>query len=218
MIVNFKQKYFKVGILSNFFFCFFLPWFAFCTFATKITIMKYTLPSLLFVFSMVLFSCDSNTKMQQPPVKIAPVATHQIDLGAKEEVTFKTKQATKVFYYYTELKNSLVQTDAALSAKASSMLKDVIRSIDTQKTTITALEQMSSSSDIDLQRQKFVLVTSAVEKLLEDQVATGSFFKQYCPMAFNNTGGYWLSNSKEIRNPYFGDKMLKCGRIDKEIN
>ncbi|MBT7306171.1 MAG: DUF3347 domain-containing protein, partial [Bacteroidetes bacterium] len=27
-----------------------------------------------------------------------------------------------------------------------------------------------------------------------------------------------LSNSKEIRNPFFGDKMLKCGRIDKEIN
>ena len=180
--------------------------------------MKYALPSLLFVFSMVLFSCDSKTKMQQPIVKIAPVATQQIDLGAIEEVTFKTKQATKVFHYYTELKNSLVQTDAALSAKASSMLKDVIRSIDTQKTTITALEQMSSSSDIDLQRQKFVLVTSAVEKLLEDQVATGSFFKQYCPMAFNNTGGYWLSNSKEIRNPYFGDKMLKCGRVDKEIN
>jgi hypothetical protein len=37
-------------------------------------------------------------------------------------------------------------------------------------------------------------------------------------MAFNNTGGYWLSNSKEIRNPFFGDKMLKCGRIEKEIN
>ncbi|MFT4674108.1 MAG: hypothetical protein ACI9R6_001009, partial [Saprospiraceae bacterium] len=35
---------------------------------------------------------------------------------------------------------------------------------------------------------------------------------------FNNTGGYWLSNSKEIRNPYFGSKMLKCGRIDKEFN
>ena len=32
-------------------------------------------------------------------------------------------------------------------------------------------------------------------------------------MAFNNTGAYWLSNSKEIYNPYFGDMMLNCGRV-----
>ena len=77
---------------------------------------------------------------------------------------------------------------------------------------------MSTSSDIQFQREKFVIVTAGVEKILEDNIAKGVFYKQYCPMAFNNTGGYWLSNSKEIRNPFFGDKMLKCGRIDKEIN
>jgi hypothetical protein len=32
-------------------------------------------------------------------------------------------------------------------------------------------------------------------------------------MAFNNTGGFWLSDSKTIRNPYFGDKMLTCGQV-----
>jgi hypothetical protein len=36
-------------------------------------------------------------------------------------------------------------------------------------------------------------------------------------MAFGNTGAHWLSNTKEIQNPYFGDKMLKCGRVDAEI-
>ena len=180
--------------------------------------MKHVPYSLLLGMSIILFSCKNETKTEQPTIKVAPVVTQQIDLGEIEEVTFKTKEASKVFHYYTELKNSLVNTDAALSSKAASMLKDVIISADSLQTTITALEQMSISSDIQLQREKFVLVTAGVEKLLEDNVATGSFFKQYCPMAFNNTGGYWLSNSKEIRNPYFGDKMLKCGRIDKEIN
>jgi len=32
-------------------------------------------------------------------------------------------------------------------------------------------------------------------------------------MAFDGKGGYWLSNSKEIRNPYFGDIMLACGEV-----
>ena len=29
-------------------------------------------------------------------------------------------------------------------------------------------------------------------------------------MANNNKGGYWLSEKKEIANPYYGSKMLKC--------
>jgi hypothetical protein len=36
-------------------------------------------------------------------------------------------------------------------------------------------------------------------------------------MAFNNKGAYWISSSKDILNPYFGDKMLKCGRVDSEV-
>jgi len=36
----------------------------------------------------------------------------------------------------------------------------------------------------------------------------------FCPMAFDNKGAYWLSDSSAIRNPYFGDKMLKCGKIE----
>ncbi|MBD3391520.1 MAG: DUF3347 domain-containing protein, partial [Chitinivibrionales bacterium] len=35
----------------------------------------------------------------------------------------------------------------------------------------------------------------------------------FCPMAFGNKGAYWLQTGKEIRNPYFGAKMLKCGEI-----
>ena len=36
-------------------------------------------------------------------------------------------------------------------------------------------------------------------------------------MAFNNEGGFWFSEEKEIMNPYFGDKMLHCGSIQKTI-
>jgi hypothetical protein len=36
-------------------------------------------------------------------------------------------------------------------------------------------------------------------------------------MAKNNEGAFWLSASDQIRNPYFGDKMLKCGSVEEEI-
>jgi Cu(I)/Ag(I) efflux system membrane fusion protein len=43
-------------------------------------------------------------------------------------------------------------------------------------------------------------------------------FRQFCPMAFDNSGGFWLSNSDEILNPYFGDIMLTCGNVEEELN
>lgn len=39
------------------------------------------------------------------------------------------------------------------------------------------------------------------------------YYLAYCPMAFNNTGGYWLQKQKGILNPYFGKKMLVCGEV-----
>jgi Cu(I)/Ag(I) efflux system membrane fusion protein len=39
----------------------------------------------------------------------------------------------------------------------------------------------------------------------------GTVYYQYCPMANGNKGAYWLSEINEIKNPYFGEKMLSCG-------
>lgn len=43
-----------------------------------------------------------------------------------------------------------------------------------------------------------------------------SYFEIFCPMAFNNEGASWLSKVKDVNNPYFGARMLKCGEIKKE--
>jgi Cu(I)/Ag(I) efflux system membrane fusion protein len=36
-------------------------------------------------------------------------------------------------------------------------------------------------------------------------------YYQFCPMMNNNKGAYWLSETSDIRNPYYGDAMLTCG-------
>jgi len=37
-------------------------------------------------------------------------------------------------------------------------------------------------------------------------------------MAFDNKGAYWLSNEAAIRNPYFGDEMLECGKVEDSVD
>ena len=41
-------------------------------------------------------------------------------------------------------------------------------------------------------------------------------YYHFCPMAKSGEGAFWLSSTKEIKNPYYGDAMLTCGET-KEI-
>ena len=45
------------------------------------------------------------------------------------------------------------------------------------------------------------------------ELKNAGVYRQFCPMAFNDQGAYWLSPETEIRNPYFGKKMLACGEV-----
>ncbi len=79
-------------------------------------------------------------------------------------------------------------------------------------------ERIKKSKDINEQREHFSSLTSDLLKIIS---AFGGnkqeVYHQYCPMAFDNSGGYWLSLNKQIENPYFGDKMLKCGVVRETI-
>lgn len=37
------------------------------------------------------------------------------------------------------------------------------------------------------------------------------------PMAFDSKGAHWPSAEREIRDPHFGTKMLKCGSINETL-
>ena len=73
---------------------------------------------------------------------------------------------------------------------------------------------------IEMRRSHFSIVSNKLTKALEvfGFIDGTEVYLQYCPMAFNDQGGYWLSDKKEIRNPYFGDMMLKCGEVKRTIN
>jgi len=44
-----------------------------------------------------------------------------------------------------------------------------------------------------------------------------TLYVMHCTMANNNKGADWFSTSKEIKNPYYGQAMLTCGEVTKEI-
>jgi hypothetical protein len=77
-----------------------------------------------------------------------------------------------------------------------------------------ALKEIQSSDDIETQRTSFSNVSDNLYKAFKAYGLAGTIaYHDYCPMAFNNQGAYWLSAEEKIRNPYFGDKMLSCGEV-----
>lgn len=74
-----------------------------------------------------------------------------------------------------------------------------------------------NSNNISHQREHFDIMSQDLIDLVESAGTNQTLYKVYCPMYNNNKGAFWLSESKEIKNPYLGQKMPTCGEIKAEI-
>jgi hypothetical protein len=72
--------------------------------------------------------------------------------------------------------------------------------------------RIAGTNDLAEQRNSLEDLSEAVFSLTKAFGATDKkVFYQHCPMVNKNQGAYWVSTNPEIRNPYFGSSMLKCG-------
>ena len=84
------------------------------------------------------------------------------------------------------------------------------------------LESLSKITTLDEQRNIFLTLSKTLAEVTKtfgvEMKNKQPIYIDFCPMANNDKGGFWISAEKEITNPYFGQKMLKCGEIKKTIN
>ena len=142
------------------------------------------------------------------------------------------QQLAEVSQAYLDLKNALVETDPEESGKAAARLTSMLDIVDMSLVKddahlfwmdqLTALKahggKIAELEDVEEQRGQFDFLSQVlIDAIKVFGVANDTLYVQHCPMAFDNSGADWISDVKEIRNPYFGDKMLKCGVIKAEI-
>lgn len=69
---------------------------------------------------------------------------------------------------------------------------------------------ISETTVIDHQREHFESLSKNMYSLLSGlKLNRTILYQQYCPMK----KAAWLSETEEIRNPYYGDDMLECGKV-----
>lgn len=173
---------------------------------------------LLAIFALFLgiLSCKNTNK--EPELETETVSQEkEAHKSAILEAEFKDEKVAAVYNAYNGLKTALVNTDNAAAAIATSQLLTAYANMGVEEGVFKNASAITEDTRIEAQREAFEAVTADVEAMLGGALESGAIYKQFCPMAFNNKGAYWLSNTKEIRNPYFGDMMLKCGRVAEEI-
>lgn len=166
------------------------------------------------LLNLSILSCADAKKdgATEPEVKSVDIAFEH--KATKIEATFRDDSTAAIFKRYIALKTALINADVPRAGTDAYDLMNLMINNGAEVSTVQELKKIMTSDDIEVQRTAFVGVSEAVELLLQDAIESGEVYKQYCPMAFNNKGAFWLSESKEIANPFFGEKMYRCGRID----
>lgn len=131
---------------------------------------------------------------------------------------FKDGKLGTAYEHYIRLKDALVASNAQDAKKAAGELQKSLTEVNDGKKVAAEAAKVAASTDLDEQRKAFSSLSTEMKTLLKDgKLTSGSLYVAYCPMANNNEGAFWLSNEKQIKNPYFGDAMLTCGSVKETI-
>lgn len=142
-------------------------------------------------------------------------------------------QLTDLTKRYFDLKNALVKSDFNATINIAGRVSQSLKAVDMnllddqvhhdwmekENQLRKSIEAITKAKDVEEQRKHFeplsdVLIESAELFGLTIDIV----YVQFCPMAFDDKGAYWLSESDKILNPYFGDLMLRCGEVTKRIS
>jgi hypothetical protein len=141
-------------------------------------------------------------------------------------------QLSDIFTSYLSLKEAFVASDADKVRTEAAVVQQKVTQADMKllsgaahndwMTYLSGLEsslrEIQTTKDIEVQRRAFSMLSDNLYKSAKAFGLGGTkAYYEFCPMAFNDEGAYWLSDQEKIRNPYFGDQMLTCGVIKEKL-
>ncbi len=184
---------------------------------------------ILYAFPIYLIACSS--KEEKPK----PVEVPQTPMTQSSNSDAFNKSFALLLTNYYGLKDAFVKED---TVKIKLLANDLIKASDSLKLgdlkaepalVETAKMNAKNVSDetkgllgevgIENKRKSFQMITSDVYDLLRVvKYDREKIYMQHCPMAFENKGADWLSNTSEIVNPYIPKKMLDCGEVKDSVD
>ncbi len=207
------------------------------SFKTTITV------STILVLALFITSCKNDKKTADEDMNHQTEMNHDNNDGhhdndatsntGKREIeasTQKNAATTPIINAYLQIKNGLVDDNKKEAAKAGKIMLTAFSNFDMTKLTgeqhkeyMEILESAKEhaehiiKSPIDHQREHFEVLSTDIKDLIVLVGTEKTLYEIFCPMYNDGEGAMWLSEFKEIKNPYYGSKMINCGAIVKEM-
>jgi hypothetical protein len=188
--------------------------------ATAVSIMAFV--------SLTAMSCNEGKKGQRSEVLHAEESTSGNN-GEMAMNTSQTSDAEQVVADYMMVKEALVATSKDEAAKAGNKLERTLNGFDMSSYTSEQQSELKDiiadakehaehigKSEMDHQREHFKILSKDITDMVAITGTETTLYQQFCPMY--DGGSAWLSMSKDVKNPYYGSKMMSCGKVQKEIN
>ncbi len=183
----------------------------------------------VFVLAIFLFAaCSGGDKKSAPTSKNEPITQ------TKNSDEFNNSFGALLNNYYS-LKDALVLTNDTMANRSAMQLSSsaeafpvsslggdssIVQMAQANMQTISAeAKGLIGEKNIEDKRKSFQMISDNMYDLVRTvRYDRETVYHQYCPMAFNDAGAYWLSKTSDIKNPYFGKKMLTCGEVKDSLS
>jgi uncharacterized protein DUF3347 len=131
-------------------------------------------------------------------------------------------QLTQLLSSYYGIKDALVAGNTGNAAISAGAFVKAANGIDykiVSEGNIHALLKdagaISETADLKKQREQFARLSTNIITLAKAvKMGAQPAYEIYCPMKKAS----WLSDSKTVKNPYYGSAMLSCGNVVDTIN
>lgn len=144
-----------------------------------------------------------------------------------------TIPAREILAGYLQLKNALAKDNGNDAAAAGKTMVAILAAVDMKglseahmKSYMEIADDMKEHAEhiganagkIAHQREHFIMLSKDIADLVKTFGNGGqTLYKDFCPMANDGKGAIWISEVKEIKNPYLGGKMPDCGSVKETI-
>jgi len=209
--------------------------------------MKKIFFSALAIIAITFTACNNNGGKEEPQQhdmskmskdsmpattvtndkEVKAVAVTYTDVNAAAAASIK-----EIIGQYLYIKNALVTDDGREAAKGGKEMEEAISKLD--KSFLTAEQKKAydeieedlkehaehigkNGGNIGHQREHFSMMSEDVYDLAKAFGGGKSLYHDHCPMYNHNKGAMWLSETKEVKNPYYGSEMLTCGSVEEVI-
>jgi len=143
----------------------------------------------------------------------------------------EASQLKAVFDNYFTLKDALVKTDGNTASTSGASLLTALEAVEMgklkmeehtvwmklEKALKTDAQHIKENKDTEHQRGHFMSLSKNMYELIKAAKPAETVYYQFCPMANDGKGANWLSKENAVKNPYYGNQMLTCGKTVETI-